>query len=304
MAKSAGLAGLPAFTASTAPIEDRIHWLKVPMDAVEALYDQNILKVQRNHLRRALVADHLTKTSIPLHANFLAVRTSDGALQLIDGYTRITTIREGKKARPDNVWLGVVDVDNPKQVEQMYLAVDSRRAVKTGRDAFEEGLRKAGLLGKLTSQVFINGYAVSAVMAASGEPDTLTAVVKLKKAIERLDPLKLEVGRFAVPAGALAACLLIAQHEGDDEDSSVLQFTAAVSRPDHLTAADKKLVPGAVKFSAWLHEKREQGALSGKNVPVIMQQALGSYLWQKGKATGRIEPVARDEYLASLEAKG
>ncbi len=300
MAKITTLAALPPFTDSAAPLEDRIHWLKVSTSVVEGLYQQGTLKVQRNHMRRLQFADHLTKSALPLHANFLAVRTADGNLQLIDGYTRLTAIAEGKRPRPEQVWLGVVDADNVKQVEQLYLAVDSRKAVKTGRDAFEEGLRKAGLLDKVVSPVFINGYAVSAVLSASGEHDALNGVVKFKKAIERLDPLKLEVGRFALPAGALAACLLLAQHE--DDDAAVLQFTAAVSRPDHLSQADRKLVPAALKFSTWLQERREAGALSGKNVPVIMQQALGCFAWQKAGATGRVGPMSREAYLSNVPA--
>ena len=295
---SPAIPGLPAFSLSDAPVEARMHWVQVSMDVVDALYDEGTLKVQRNHLRRLLHADHLTKTDLPLHANFMAARSPDGTVQLIDGYTRITAMRQGKKARPEKAWLGVVDADNAKQVEQMYLAVDSRRAVKTGRDAFEEGLRKAGLLDKMISPVFINGYAVSALGAASGDSDTLNSVVKFKRAIERLDPLKLEVGRFALPAGALGACLLLAQNE--KAEGPVLQFTAAVSRTDHLSPADRKLVPGALKFAAWLQERREQGALSGKNVPVIMAQALGCFLWQKNGASGRVEPVDRDTYLKQV----
>jgi hypothetical protein len=289
---------LPPFAGTDAPPEERMHWVRAPMDAVDALYDRATLKVQRNHLRRLLHAEHLTGTSLPLHANFLAVRMPDQSLQLMDGYTRITAMREGMATRPDEVWLGVVDVDSATQAEQMYLAVDSRRAVKTGRDAFEEGLRKAGLLGKLESPIFINGYAVSALAAAAGENDTLKDVVKFKKAIRTLDKLHLEVGRHALPAGALAACLLLAQHE--ENSTAVLQFTAAIAHPENLSAAEKKQVSGAIKFAAWLRERREEGALSGRNVAVIMQQALGAYLWQQKGAHGRIEPVSRSEYLAGL----
>lgn len=287
---------LPPFVNPDAPPEERMHWVRAPMDVVEELYDGATLKVQRNHLRRLLHADHLT-SGLPLHANYLAVRLPDGDLTLMDGYTRISAIREGRAPRPGEVWLGVVDVDNPKQAEQMYLAVDSRKAVKTGRDAFEEGLRKAGLLSKLQSPIFINGYAVSALSAAAGDTDTLKDVVKFKKAIERLDKLHLGVGRSALPAGALAACLLLAQNEPDT--SSVLQFTAAIAHPERLSQAERKQVPGAVKFEAWLRERRGEGALSGRNVSIIMQQALGSFLWQQRGAHGRIEPVSRLEYLES-----
>lgn len=290
------IAELPPFTDSGATPEARMHWVQVPFSVVEGLYDEGTLKVQRNHLRRLAHASHLLKTNLPVHANFMATRSPEGALSLIDGYTRIAAVKEERRPRPGDVWLGVIDSDGARQVEQLYLAVDSRQAVKTGRDAFEEGLRKAGLLGKLVSPVFVNGYAVSAVAAASGESDTLLAVVALKRAIERLDPLKLEVGRFALPAGALAASLLLAQHE--KELTPVLQFTAAVSRPENLSAADRKQVPGALKFVTWLAERREQGALSGRNVPLIMAQALGSFIWQQDGARGRIAALSRDEYLA------
>lgn len=298
MAKQA-IPGLPPFTSTETAVEERMHWVQVPYETVEALYDEVTLKIQRNHLRRLMYADHLTRTNLPVHANFMATRAPDGTLQLIDGYTRITAVKQEKRPRPVKVWLGVIDADNPKAIEQLYLAVDSRQAVKTGRDAFEEGLRKAGLLGKLVSPVFINGYAVSAASAAAGDSDTLLAVVYLKKAIEALDPLKLEVGRFALPAGALAACLLLALTEKDQ--TAVLQFTAAVAHTDQLTAAERKLVPGALKFAAWLQDRREQGALSGKNVPIIMQYALGCFLWQQKGGTGRVASVSRDEYLANVD---
>lgn len=297
MANLPTIQGLPAFTSSDAASEDRMHWLRVPFAVVEALYDNVTLKVQRNHIRRLPHAEHILKTNLPVHANFLAVRAPDGAVTLIDGYTRISAVKAELRPKPaGKVWLGVIDSDNPKQTEQMYLAVDSRQAVKTGRDAFEEGLRKAGLLGKLVSPVFVNGYAVSAVAAASGESDTLLGVLKLKKAIQALDPLKLEVGRFALPSGALAGCLLLASHESKEQP--VLQFTVAAARPDHLSPTERKLVPGALKFAAWLRERREEGSLSGKNVPIIMRQALGSFLWQEQGATGRIDPVSREDYLA------
>ena len=287
--------GLPDFTSAEAPSQERMHWVKLPFEQVLALYQDGVLKIQRNHLRRLSMADHVTRADLPLHANYLAVRLPDGKAQLVDGYTRIAAIEAEKKPVPKEVWLGVVDVDSPKQVEQSYLAIDSRKAVKTGRDAFEEGLRRAGLLEKVISPVFINGYAVSALKAAAGDSDIRGAVVKFKRAIERLDPLKLEVGRHALPSGALAACLLLAQNE--KEETAVQQFTAAASHPEKLTDKEKKQMPGGVKFAYWLADRREAGALSGKNVPVIMAQAIGSYLWQKHKGTGKIGPVTRDQYL-------
>lgn len=295
-AATASALDLPPFVAPDARPERRMHWVRASMTAVEALYETGILRIQRNHLRRMLHAEHLINgEAIPLHANFLAVRMPDLSLQLLDGYTRITAYREGRAERPEEVWLGVVDVDNPKQAEQMYLAVDSRKAVKTGRDAFEEGLRKAGLLDKLVSPIFVNGYAVSALAAAAGSKDTLKEVVRFKKAIKLLDPLQLEVGRFAMPAGALAACLLLALHEQDT--TSVQRFAAAIAHPDRLEPAERKLVPGAVKFAQWLQERRNEGALSGRNVPVIMSQALGAFQWQKRGGQGRLEPLTRTEYL-------
>lgn len=286
---------LPEFTSSQEPSERRMHWLKVPYSDILALYQAGPLRVQRNHLRRVRGADHL-KMPLPLHANFLAVRLPDGSVQLADGYTRVAASELQLRPAPQDVWLGIVDVDTLKEAEHIYLAVDSRRAVKTGRDAFEEGLRKTGLLGKLVSPVFITASAVSALHAASAERDPLAGVTKFKKAIERLDPLGLPAGASGLPAGALGACLLLAQHEA--ELDAVRQFTAALAHPEELSAADKKLVPAALKLQPWLQERREAGALSGKNVPVILSQTLGAFLWQKQGGTGRIQPVTRDAYLA------
>lgn len=75
--------------------------------------------------------------------------------------------------------LGKPDVDSAREAEQVYLAIDSRLAVKTGRNTFEEGLRKANLLGKLQSPVFLTASAVSALAAASAERDPLVAVPRM-----------------------------------------------------------------------------------------------------------------------------
>ncbi len=287
---------LPAFTAHDALPEERMHWVQVPFADIKALYDAGALRVQRNHLRRLASAQHVLSTNLPLHANFMAVRLPDDTVWLADGYTRVAAIEADMREEPAApVWLGVVDVDSMKDGEQIYLAVDSRRAVKTGRDTFEEGMRKAGLLGKLHSPLFTGGAVVSALYAASGEKDPLVSVPRFKKAFERLDSLGLGGGRAALPAGALGACLLLAQHEEDAE--AVLQFTAALASTDKLESAEKKLVPGALKAAAWLDERREAGALSGKNVPVILAQVLGSFVWQQEGASGRVTPLSRDEYL-------
>ena len=297
MSRAPVLESLPDFTPADAAPEDRVHWLKVDYEVVEGLFHAHVVKVQRNHMRRLLHADHLTKVDSPLHRNFIAARLPDGSVQLIDGYTRIAAVEAGQKPRPAKVWLGVVDADSTRAVETLYLAVDSRRAVKTGRDAFEEGLRKAGLLGKLKSPLFVRGNGVSALQAASGDDDVLAAVVKFKKAIERLDALALPGGRYALPAGALGACLLLAQHE--DDSMAVQQFAAAVARPELVPKDQAAKVPGGLKLAEWLAERREQGALSGKNVGVILQHALGFFRWQQEGAKGRAVPITRSDYLAS-----
>lgn len=299
MVKSLLKSSLPKFSSPDSPSIDRMHWLPVPFSEVESLYDDEVLGTQRNHLRRVAFAAHVTRADIPLHSNYLAARLPSGALKLIDGYTRITAIKNGQRARPEQVWLGVVDADSPQAVDKLYLAVDSRKAVKTGRDAFEEGLRKAGLLDKLISPVFLQGYAVSAIIAAAGEGDIRSCVIAFKHGISVLDPLRLEVGRKALPSGAMAACLLLGQYEEDA--TAVQQFTAAVFKPEQLEPAQKRLVPGGVRFGLWLADRRAAGALSGKNVPVIMRQALGTYLWQRSGANGRVEPVSREDYLAQVK---
>ncbi len=75
------------------------------------------------------------------------------------------------------------------------------------------------------------------------------------------------------------------------------QFTVALVRPQELGPAERKLVPGALKLTPWLDERRAAGALSGKNVPLIMAQTLGSFVWQQEGASGRLAPVTREEYL-------
>lgn len=292
-------ARVPEFVSSDAPVEERMHWVQVPYSDIRSLYEAATLRVQRNHLRRVKKARYL-RQPLAVHANFVAVRQADGTLTLADGYTRAAAIDLHLREAPEKVWLGIVDVDSVREAEQVYLAIDSRLAVKTGRDTFEEGLRKANLLGKLQSPVFLTASAVSALATAAAERDPLVAVPRFKRAIERLDALKLAKGPGGLPAGALAACLLLAQHEEDT--NAVLQFTLALARPQALGPAERKLVPGALKLTPWLDERRTAGALSGKNVPVIMAQTLGSFVWQQEGASGRLSPVARDEYLSRVKA--
>lgn len=288
---------LPPRTKSGAPSEERMHWVKVPYDYVLGLYKSNVLKVERNFLRRAMKADYLTGSDLPVHSNFMAVRAPDGKLTLVDGYTRATVIEAGQKRRPEQVWLGLIDIDAPAETETIYDAVDSTRAAKRGRDAFDEGMRRAGLLNKVTSPMFVQGYAVSAILAAAGHRNVRKAVVEFKQAIEAIDPVDLHVGRSAMPAGALAGCLLLARYEKDS--AAVQRFTAALARPDEVPDNRKAGVAGALKLHDWLASRRESGALSGKNVPVIMDAVLSHWLWQRHGAKGRPPTMSREEYLTA-----
>jgi len=287
---------LPAYAGPEQPLEDRMHWLRVPYDVVLELYRHNILNVQRNHLRRANMARHLTDSELPVHINYQAVRGADGKIKLVDGYTRITVIEAGQKPKPSKVWLGVIDVNSVEGYEAIYNAIDSNKAVKRGRDAFEEGLRRASLLGKLESPVFMQGSAVSAVLAAADTKDVRKAVLDMKKAIHVLDPVKLPVGKHALPAGALAGCLLLAAHEEDKV--KVQQFTAALVTPDAVPKDLTTKLRGAIKLAEWLRERREEGSLSGKNVPVIMAQVLGSWRWQE--QGGKLTSLSKDDYLKEV----
>ncbi|MCC5611447.1 hypothetical protein LC612_33075 [Nostoc sp. CHAB 5834] len=297
MSAKLNIPGLPEFVGPEALPEQRMHWTLVGYDVIEKLLSSGVLRVQRNHARRVMSAHHVTKKTSPLHANFLAVRKPDGRMQLVDGYTRATAIEASMREKFKQVWLGVVDVNSDAEIDEVYLSIDSRKAVKTGRDAFEEGLRRAGLLPTLKSPLFLNGYVVSALKAASGKGNPHQSVPLFARAFEVLDPLYFEGGRNTLPAGALAASLLIAQFESDTQ--TVLQFVAALLRPRLLEESHKALVPGAVKFEKWLSERRQAGALSGKNVPAIMAYGLGCFAWQQAGKGGRVEPLSREDYLKS-----
>jgi hypothetical protein len=289
---------MPPFAGANSNPEQRMHWLQVPFSEVLELYESQVLKVQRNHLRRAQSSQHLTDSDMPVHMNFTAGRTPDGKLKLVDGYTRIAKIVKGEKPAPDMVWLGLVDCTNDKEVEMLYDAMDSTDAVKRGRDAFEAGLRRAGLLDKLESPVFVRGQAVSAILAAAGHGDTRKATWELRRAIAVLDKLHIRSGRGGVPSGALAALLLLATHEG--ESGQVQRFAAALEHPEAVPAEAKKEQAGAIACAEQLQVRREQGALSGRNVVPIMEMVLGHWNWQMNRGSrGAIKPLSRDEYLRS-----
>lgn len=285
---------LPAFQGTNAKVEDRMHWVKVPFSVVLGLYNEKVLRVQRHHLRRAKEASHLRGEPIPLHRNFLAIRSSDLKLQLIDGYTRITAVLNGESSEPEEVWLGVVDLPPGNTGDEMYDAVDSKYAVKRGRDTFEEGLRRSGLLDKLQSPIFARAQAVSAVQAAAGTGDVRKGVYAVRKGIQALDPLHLHSGRGGVPAGALAAFLLMATHE--NENAEVVRFAAAVARPRDVPTDMKSKYASAMKCAAYLQEKREASALSGKNVLPIMADVLGYWLQHRDDLKPH-RSVSREDYL-------
>ncbi|PNG49843.1 MULTISPECIES: hypothetical protein [unclassified Variovorax] len=289
---------LPAFVGPDSPTADRMHWVRVPFDVVLGMYKESVLRVQRHHLRRAKEARHITGSDNPLHVNFLAARTADGKTRLIDGYTRITAILHEGKVAPAQVWLGVADCESITDAEKLYDAVDSRAAVKRGRDAFEEGLRRSGLLGKLTSPAFVRGQAVSAVAAAAGDRDIRKAVYELRKGIQVLDPISIRAGRSGLPAGALAALLVVASKE-ESRAPEVQAFAAAIQHPKEVPLERRKELEAAFKCAEALKHRREANALSGKNVEPIMELVLGYWEQHSGRGGPRATPVKRDEYLAT-----
>jgi hypothetical protein len=290
---------LPRFSSPDSPPEQRVHWVQVPFTFILELYDEPVLRVQRHHQRRALAAKHLTDLNLPVHANYQAGRTPDGKLHLVDGYTRLTTIRNGTKAVPEGAWLGVVDVDTQADLDRLYDTVDSKYAVKRGRDAFEEGLRRAGLLGKVVSPVFTRAQAVTAVTVAAGHNDVRRAVWELRKGIKALDPLHLGSGASRLPAGALAALLLIASHGGDPE--KVQKVAVTLERPDEVPAGERAKMGPAIKVAHALQKRREEGALSGRNVTPIMEMVLGMWAGLES-GTKEKEALSRAEFLASVSA--
>lgn len=289
---------LPRFSPSSAPPEQRMHWVQVPFDFIMKLYDEPVLRVQRHHLRRAQTARHILDSDLPVHANYQAGRMPDGKLHLVDGYTRLTTIKNGDKPAPDSAWLGIVDVDTPAALDKLYDAVDSKFAVKRGRDAFEEGLRRSGLLGKVESPVFARAQAVSAVTAAAGHGDVRKAVWELRKGIKVLDPLHLGSGANRLPAGALAALLLVAAQGADPV--KVQRLAVALERPGAVPDDERASMAEELKAAAALQQRRADGSLSGKNVAPIMEMVLGLWAWLDHHADGEPPaPVSRAEFLAT-----
>ncbi|MDO9179217.1 MAG: hypothetical protein Q7U16_13005 [Agitococcus sp.] len=290
---------LPSFAGDAVATESRMHWVHVPFAFVEALYDAQILKVQRNHVRRARNSKHILEVDSPIHLNYLAGRTADGKVRLIDGYTRITAIKNADKARPEKVWLGLVDCRSNAELEKLYDAIDSRQAVKRGRDAFEEGLRRAGLLTKIKSPLFVKGQAVSAVVAASGTSDIRKGTWDLRQGIAVLDPLNLGGDGPKLPAGALAALLLIAANEPDSE--AVQKFAIALMHPEAVPRGTKAQQSGALSCAKELAIRREQGSLSGKNVAVIMETVLSAWHRQaKGLRADQASMLSRQDFLKTI----
>ena len=289
---------LPRFSAPQAPPEKRIHWVFVPFSVIMELYEAPVLRVQRHHLRRAQSAKHLVDMDLPVHANYQAGRTPDGKLHLVDGYTRLTKITNGDVPAPEHAWLGVVDVDTPAALDKLYDTVDSKYAVKRGRDAFEEGLRRSGLLGKVVSPVFTRAQAVSAVTAAAGHSDVRKAVWELRKGIRVLDPLHLGSGANRLPAGALAALLLVAAQGADP--LKVQRLAVALERPDAVPADERASMSEELKAAAALQQRRADGSLSGKNVAPIMEMVLGLWAWLAHHDDGeKPAPISRADFLAT-----
>lgn len=287
---------LPRFSSPAVSPEKRMHWVQVPFEFIMKLYEEPVLRVQRHHLRRAQAARHLIDFDLPVHANYQAGRMPDGTLHLVDGYTRLTTIKNGHKAAPECAWLGVVDVDTPAALDKLYDAMDSKFAVKRGRDAFEEGLRRSGLLGKVESPVFARAQAVSAVTAAAGHGDVRKAVWELRKGIKVLDPLHLGSGANRLPAGALAALLLVAAQGADPV--KVQRLAVALERPGAVPDDERASMAEELKAAAALQQRRADGSLSGKNVAPIMEMVLGLWAWLAHHAEGeKPVPISRAEFL-------
>ena len=61
----------------------------------------------------------------------------------------------------------------------------------------------------------------------------------------------------------------------------------------------KSGVAGALKLSEWLGNRRESRALSGRNVPAILEAVLSHGAWQRSGAGGRVPTVTREECLAA-----
>ncbi|KWU26422.1 hypothetical protein AS149_25885 [Burkholderia cenocepacia] len=217
----------------------------------------------------------------------------------MDGYTRLTLIRNGIKAAPEGAWLGVIDVDTPADLDQLYDTVDSKFAVKRGRDAFDEGMRRAGLLGKVTKPVFTRAQAVSAVTAAAGHNDVRKAVWEMRKGIRELDAMPLATGATRLPSGALAALLLIASHGANTLQLQIV--TAALADPSSVSKEDKARLAPVFKAIKALEKRRQDGALSGKNVTPIMELVLGMWMSLQTGASD-ITPVTRSEFLAAATA--
>jgi hypothetical protein len=287
---------LPPFKGDAVAVENRMHWVHVPFEYIESLYNAQVLKVQRNHLRRARNSKHLLEVDSPLHLNYLAGRTADGKIRLIDGYTRVTAILSGDKQKPSTVWLGLVDCRSSAELEKLYDIVDSRQAVKRGRDGFEEGLRKAGLLNKIKSPLFLKGQAVSAIVAAAGTSDIRKGTWELRQGIAALDALNLGSEIPKLPAGALAGLLLIAAHAPNIE--LVQNFAMALLHPDAVPRGTRAAQSGALSCAKELALRREQGALSGKNVSALMELVLSAWIRQStGQRTDQKGRITRVEYL-------
>lgn len=294
------IVGLPSFVSSKSTSAERMHWVQVTFESILELYHESVLRVQRNHTRRAKEARHILSGDNPLHSNFLAARTPDGKLRLIDGYTRVTAVVHGGKTAPILVWLGVADVDGLAAADKLYDAVDSRAAVKRGRDSFEEGLRRANLLDKLESPAFVRAQVVSAVVAAAAERDVRTAVFELKKGLLALDSIGLRAGKSGLPAGAVAGLLLIANQAGV-EAKSIQSFAMALQSPESVTDDEKANLQWALACAEVLKERRESNALSGKNVQPIMELILGHWVAQVDDLD-LMEPVTREVFLARQPA--
>lgn len=265
----------------------------VSFSVIEKMVKAEIVSVQRDHVERAQRATYLKGELVADQLVFHAVKLGRKHL-LVDGYTRAERVAQGLIARPKAILLITHLCKTEDDVKRIYDQLNSPKAVKTGRDRVQEGLRLAGLNGVLNSHLIVAGPLTSATRLATGMSDVREATETAGKAILFID--RLDLSREKVSCGVLGAFLAIAIHEPDL--SVAEQFIRGIQKPtfEPVTDADGFIVE--VRYNQAKH--RANGSLSGGSMIVDMRDStLTSYLHFRA-AVKKVPKKARKPLAAEV----
>ena len=189
--------------------------MQVTREYLEDLSKKDVVRVQRDHVKRAQKVTYLKGE---LHGNQLefaaAYNTKTKEYVLIDGYTRCELLKNKMVTLPKDgvVSLTVHFVATESDLERLYDQYNNPTASKKAPDRLDEGLRLSGLTGvnALRSPLMSKGSRAAAIRKAAFNKETRPAVQATAKGIQFVDSLMLTKRNETVPQ--MASYLVIGQY--------------------------------------------------------------------------------------------